>query len=284
MNNQLIEVRNTQRNSWNTFSPGWKKWDNFTMQFLHDQGTHIIDSLDLNRSARVLDIASGTGEPGLTIAAKVLKNGSVTAIDLSDKMLSIAERKAAGLGIRNYETQVADACELPFEDDSFDAISCRLGFMFFPDMKLAAREMLRVLRPGGKIAATVWAEPQKNFWITAMIGVLKKYVELPAPDPQGPGLFRCAAPSFLTNLFTREGAEGGVEKEINGDLSCRSATEYWQFMNDVVPPVVSSLRNVSDKQRQMIQQEICQILGSTLSGTTLKISYGARLFSVTKPE
>ncbi|MCB0630587.1 MAG: methyltransferase domain-containing protein, partial [Lewinella sp.] len=184
-------IRDKQKNSWNTFSPGWKKWDDFTMRFLHAQGERIIEHLKLKPEDRVLDIAAGTGEPGLTIAS-IVHRGSVTAVDLSEGMLQIARENADSKAISNFQTLVADACELPFEDNSFDAVSCRLGFMFFPDMELAAREMIRVLKPGGKLATTVWGEPAKNLWITAVVGAIKNYTDFPAPPPGDPGMFRCA--------------------------------------------------------------------------------------------
>src|SRR5690606_29150445 len=111
----------------------------------------MIDFLQPEGSQQVLDIATGTGEPGLTIAA-MLNGGKVVSVDISDGMLQVARDKAQKAGIKNYETVVADVTELPFPDNSFDAVVCRFGFMFFPDMKLAAHEMVRVLRPGGKLS------------------------------------------------------------------------------------------------------------------------------------
>jgi len=283
MKTELIQIRENQRNSWNIFSPGWKKWDDFTMRFLEEQGNCIINELKLKPSDKVLDLASGTGEPGLTIAAKVLHGGSVTAVDLSEQMLRIADEKAKARSLCNFDVQVADACELPFEDNTFDAVCCRLGFMFFPDLQMAAREMVRVLKPGGRIVTTVWAEPAKNFWITAMTGAVKRHTDLSPAAPMGPGMFRCAAPGFLGKLFGETGVEGGEEKEINGLMFCRSACEYWEFMNDVVPPVVSSLKNVSDEIRQRIKEDVRQVFEAEIAGADRSVSYGARLFSATKP-
>ena len=284
MKKELLDIRDQQRNSWDTFSPGWKKWDDFTMQFLGKQGESIIEALDLNPSAQVLDIASGTGEPGLTIAAQVLKGGTVTATDLSEKMLNIAALKAEALNISNFKTQVADACALPFKDNSFDAISCRLGFMFFPDITLAASEMLRVLKPGGILATTVWAEPAKNLWITTAIGALKKHVDFPNPDPKGPGLFRCAAPNYLNSLFESLGVSGGLEKDINGILPCDSAEDYWDFLTDVVPPVVATLKKVSEADKALIKATVFELFEAQKNQEYTQMAFGSRLFTVRKPK
>lgn len=130
MEKQLEEIREQQKATWNKFSTGWKKWDELTMDFLKPMGDTIIQQLKLRDTDVVLDVAAGTGEPGLTIASK-LKNGKVIITDLADDMLVIAREKAASKGIKNVEFRACDVCELPFADNTFDAISCRMGFMFF---------------------------------------------------------------------------------------------------------------------------------------------------------
>ena len=162
MEQQLEEIREQQKAAWNKFSPGWKKWDDLAMDFLKPVGDEIIRLINPKGADIVLDIAAGTGEPGLTIAT-MLKGGKVIITDLSEDMLEIARENAMNRGIQNIETRACDVCELPFADNTFDAISCRFGFMFFPDMLLAAKEMVRVLKPGGRIATSVWNVPEKNF-------------------------------------------------------------------------------------------------------------------------
>jgi len=173
MEQQLEQIRDQQKQSWNKFSAGWKKWDAMVMNFLKPMGDEIIRLLNLQNNDLILDVASGTGEPALTIAA-MLDSGSVVATDISENMLAITSENAAIQGIENIETIVCDVCELPFADNTFDAISCRFGFMFFPDMLMAAKEMVRVLKPGGRIATSVWNSPEKNFWVTAIMGTINK--------------------------------------------------------------------------------------------------------------
>ena len=204
MEQQLIEIREQQKTAWNKFSPGWKKWDELFMDFLKPMGDEIIQKINPRKNDVVLDVAAGTGEPGLTIAAKVT-NGKVILTDLSDEMLFVAKENATHRGIKNIKTLACDVCELPFSDNTFDAVSCRFGFMFFPDMLLAAKEMARVLKPGGRIATSVWDIAEKNFWITAMMGTINKNVGLPAPPPGAPGMFRCAKDSLMADLFKEAG-------------------------------------------------------------------------------
>src|SRR5690606_13640747 len=156
-----------QKSTWNKFSPMWKKWDKLLMTTLKPLTLETIHALHLKETDKVLDIASGTGEPGLTLATEV-RQGKVFLTDLSENMLDIASATAKEKNIDNIEVAVCDACQLPFANNSFHAVSARLGFMFFPDMALASKEMYRVLKPSGKIAVSVWDAPEKNFWATAI--------------------------------------------------------------------------------------------------------------------
>ncbi len=204
MQQQMEQIREQQKEIWNKFSSGWKKWDDFTMEFLKPMGEEIIGSLKLKESDTVLDVAAGTGEPGLTIAS-IVKSGKVVITDLAEGMLEVARDNATKKRITNYKTIACDVCELPFEDATFDAVSCRFGFMFFPDVLMAAKEMTRVLKPGGMMAASVWGMPDKNFWVTATMSTLNKNLQLPAPPHDAPGMFRCAKPGFLAGVFKQAG-------------------------------------------------------------------------------
>ena len=255
MEPQLVQIREQQKEIWNRFSPGWKKWDDLTMDFLKPMADEIIHLIKPGNSDVVLDVASGTGEPGLTIAT-MLKGGNVVATDLAEGMLEVAHESALRRGIKNFEIVACDVCELPFPDNSFDAISCRMGFMFFPDMLLAAKEMVRVLKPGGRIAVTVWSEPEKNFWATAVMGVINKNMQLAPPPPGDPGLFRCAKSGMIPDLFRQVGLRNISEKEVRGKLKIGNRKVYWNFMTEVAAPVVAALSNTDCETKVNIRSEV----------------------------
>jgi ubiquinone/menaquinone biosynthesis C-methylase UbiE len=255
MEAQLIQIRDQQKEIWNRFSPGWRKWDDLTMSFLKPMGDEIIRLLKPKGADVVLDVASGTGEPGLTIAS-MLGGGIVVIADLSDGMLEVARTNASKRGIKNLEFVACDASELPFPDNSFDLISCRFGFMFFPDMLLAAKEISRVLKPGGRIAASVWNLPEKNFWATAVMSVINKNMQLTPPPPGAPGLFRCAKSGFIADLFNQAGLRNISEREVSGKLNTGKTEDYWNFMTEVVAPVVAALSNADEVMRERIKNEV----------------------------
>ena len=255
----LEEIRDQQRATWNKFSPSWKKWDDLNMDLLKPMGDEIIRSINPRGAEVVLDIAAGTGEPGLTIAT-MLKGGKVVITDLSEAMLEIARENAMKRDIKNIETRVCDVCALPFADNTFDAISCRLGFMFFPDMLLAAKEMVRVLKPGGKIATSVWNVLEKNFWITAILETISRHMDLPAPLPGAPGMFRCAKEGLISDLFLQAGLKNIKQKEITAKMHFKTADIYWDMMTEVITLVVLALNNAEDDIKENIRKEVYHLL------------------------
>jgi ubiquinone/menaquinone biosynthesis C-methylase UbiE len=274
MEQQLEQIREQQKASWNKFSPGWKKWDDLTMDFLKPDGDEIIRMIKPKDGDVVLDIASGTGEPGLTIAS-MLKNGKVVITDLSEDMLAVAKENASRRGINNIETRACDVSELPFDDNTFDAISCRFGFMFFPDMLMAAKEMVRVLKPGGRIATAVWSGPENNFWITAMMGTISRNMELLPPPPGSPGMFRCAKDGLMADIFREAGLKNISQKEVGGKLNAGTADIYWSFVTEVAAPVVAALGKADDAMKAKIKKEVYEALHKKYPDGNVQIDSGA---------
>ncbi len=261
MEKQLEQIREQQKASWNKFSSGWRKWDDLTMEFLKPMGDEIIRLLQPKKGDMALEVAGGTGEPGLTIAGLV-GNGKVTITDLSDDMLKIAIEHAKLRKVNNVEFQACDVCELPFPDNTFDSVSCRFGFMFFPDMALAAKEMTRVLKPGGRIAAAVWNVPEKNFWVTAIMSTINKNMELPSPPPGSPGMFRCAKDGLISGLFAQAGLKNVIQKEVPSKLNCKTADVYWEMMTEVGAPIVAALNQADEAMKAKIKKEVFQLVNS----------------------
>ncbi len=128
------EIRDVQRATWAGLSAGWEKWDSVIMDQLGPVGTAMIERLDIADDQQHLDIAAGTGEPGLTVA-KLAPRGQVVLTDLAAEMLDIATRRANAQGITNFETKVCSADDLPFGDATFDSISVRTS----PERLLSSR-------------------------------------------------------------------------------------------------------------------------------------------------
>ena len=272
--NALEEISDQQKQSWDKFSSGWKKWDKWTMKFLKPMGDEIIRLLKIKETDKVLDLATGTGEPGQTIA-KQLPNARVTGCDVSEGMLAIARENASLKGISNYETVLGDGRSLPFPDNHFNAISCRMGLMFFPDLKLAIGEMYRVLKPGGRLATSVWAVPPKNPWITIITGTIGRHIKLAPPPPDTPGMFRCAEPGMMAGLLREAGFRNISESEITGKAEFGSGLSYWTNMTEVGAPIVAAMSKADKATKATIRKEVFEQLEKNTEDEKVKLDYAS---------
>jgi ubiquinone/menaquinone biosynthesis C-methylase UbiE len=249
------EIREQQRDTWDHFSAGWKKWDELVLGWLAPFGDAMLRLSNLHEHSQVLDVAAGTGEPGLSAAAMVPR-GKVTVTDLSERMLAVAAENADRRGLSNFETKVCDAGALPFPNARFDSVLCRFGFMFFPDIALAAREFARVAKPGARVCAAVWSGPDKNPWATTVMSTITRHVEMPAPPPGSPGLFRCAPSGLMRTAFEGAGLTDLREEEVSSVVTHESPERYWDFMTDIAAPVVAGLAKADTTTRAQIRDEV----------------------------
>jgi SAM-dependent methyltransferase len=171
-------------------------------------------------------------------------------------MLAVAEERRAARGLANYSTRVVDGGPLPFGDGSFDAVLSRLGVMFFPDPAAALRDFRRVLRPGGRAAMTVWADPAKNVWITGAAAIVNEMLSLPAPDPKAPGGFRFAEPGSLPALLADVGFVEVEERPVSGEIEYESPAEYLEAMLDMAAPLVSALNQAPEPRREEVKEAL----------------------------
>ena len=243
------EIRDRQRAAWAGLSAGWDKWDSVIMHQLGPVGAAMIERLGIAVDGRYLDIASGTGEPGLSIA-KLAPKGRVVLTDLAPEMLDVAARRARAQGLANVETKPCSADDLPFDDATFDGVSVRFGSMFFPDMAKATAELARVLKPGGRLCASVWVKPEANPWTSIAMQAIATEVTLPPPDPSGPHMYRCATAGSVGALFERAGLRDVAEWDVGVELVTRSPEEYWDMISEHVSIAVAALQKVDEPARQ----------------------------------
>jgi ubiquinone/menaquinone biosynthesis C-methylase UbiE len=272
MNTQSQEISQQQRESWNNFAPGWRKWDALTMEFLKPYADEIIRQVEPQSGDMVLDIASGTGEPGITIA-KMIGIGKVIITDLSEGMLEVAMDNAERQGLTNVEAGICDVSALPFEDETFDVVTCRFGFMFFPDMDKAASEIVRVLKPGGRFSTSVWGPPADNFWVTSIMDTIKKYVEVPLPVPGAPSMFRCAEKGLMSGILRGAGINVTDDRGVWSKIHPGTAETYWNFMTDIGAPIVAALSKTSSDSKESIREEVIDLIDERYPGETALDTY-----------
>ncbi len=222
---------------------------------------------------RVLDLASGTGEPAISLAMRVGAQGQITALDLSADLLEIAKGRAQERGLRNFSTQQADAHALPFADASFDLATSRFGVMFFRDAGLALRELHRVLRDQARACFLAWGSFDQPYWQTTM-GVVHRHVGGPLLQPAGPDPFRFASPGSLSAVLQKAGF-----REVHEETRTVPWTwpgmpeEVWEQARAVSVPFRPMLDRVPSDMWPQIHAEVQAAVRKYYDGE--KIAFGA---------
>jgi SAM-dependent methyltransferase len=276
------EIRDGQRAAWDGLSPAWEKWDAVIMAQMEPVSTAMIERLGIGAEQQHLDIAAGTGEPGLTVA-RIAPGGHVVLTDLSAEMLEVATRRARAQGVANFETAVCSADDLPFADASFDSVSVRFGYMFFPDLAAATAEFARVLRPGGRLCSSVWVDPGRNPWTTIAMRAIAAEVELPPADPDRPNMYRCAAPGSVAALYAAAGLRDVEEWDVGVDLVTRSPAEYWEMLSEHVSLAAAALRQVDAPARERIADAVIAEVRAYERDGDVRVPGLARCIVGTKP-
>jgi SAM-dependent methyltransferase len=275
------EIRDAQRATWAGLSGGWEKWDLVIMDQLGPVGAAMIERLNIAEDQQHLDIAAGTGEPGLSIA-RLCPKGRVVLTDLVPEMLHVAARRAGAQGVANVETKVCSADDLPFGDATFDSVSVRFGYMFFPDVAQATAEFVRVLKPGGRICSSVWVKPDENPWTTILMRAIGAEVALAPPDPDGPNMYRCAAPGHVSALYEAAGLHDVAEWDVDVELVTSSPAEYWEMMSEHVSLAVAALQRVDEPGRERIRATVMADVSAYDEDGTVRVPGVARCIVGTK--
>ena len=204
----------------------------------------VIDRAAIRPGESVLDLGTGTGSVALRVASKVGEDGRVIGNDISQEMLGLAAHKAKELDITNVEFQEGRAENIPAEDSSFDVVLASLSLMYVIDRGAAAREIGRVLRPGGRLVAAVWAAPDR-----CDIVLFQQTAGSFAPPPPVPGVGpgAMADPSEFLDQLSQSGLEAQVETERLG-FEFRDFESAWDVLAGVTtanlaPEVQKQARN-----------------------------------------
>jgi ubiquinone/menaquinone biosynthesis C-methylase UbiE len=204
---------------------------------------------------RVIDLACGTGEPGISLAARVGPQGSVTAVDQSSDLLAIAAERARNKKLSNFTTQQADAHQLPLADQTFDLATCRFGVMFFRDVERALAELRRVLKPGARACFAAWGPMEQPYWQTTM-KIVHQHVGGAMLLPGSADPFRFSAAGSLSKVLTTAGFHDAEESTQNlpwtwpGD-----AEEVFEYFCAVSAPFRPMLERVPADQWPAIRAQ-----------------------------
>ncbi|HLC40405.1 MAG TPA: methyltransferase domain-containing protein [Methylomirabilota bacterium] len=240
-----------QRQGWGSVAAGWREhWAIFERgaQPLSD---YMVSLAGIAPGQRVLDVATGIGEPAVTAARAVGPAGQVIGTDLAPEMLEIARERARGLGLANIEFLEMDAEALSF-DRQFDAILCRLGLMFLPDLPRALERMRNLLVPGGRMVAATQAPPERFQLAGVGIAVVNRVLQIPPPPPGAPGPSALADPMLLTRRLNEAGFVEVSVEQLPLTFEFSSPEAFARFNQSVSAPVRLALAKFPERMDEVI--------------------------------
>jgi ubiquinone/menaquinone biosynthesis C-methylase UbiE len=240
----------------------------------------LLELANLCPGNRVLDVAAGTGDQTLMAAERVGPTGYVLATDISANMLKLAADAARKAGFTNVEVREMDAEKIDLEENSFDAVICRQGLMFFPNPAKALTAMRRVVKPQGKVAALVWSAEEKNPYQGIPFAVVRRIGKIPAPTAGQPGLFNLGDLTLLEDLFKEAGFFDIAVHAVTLRRRFASAEKASQALeNPVLRQLMAKLSEVEREQawdeikrelRQFEGPNGCEMTGEILIGVGTK--------------
>src|SRR5919198_2393070 len=220
------ELRAHLHRQWDSVAAAWGEH----AEYADERGAPITERLlEATKPApgeRVLELACGTGGVGLAAARLVGSSGEVVLSDVSAAMTALAGARAGGFD--NVASRVLDLEQIDEPDASFDVVLCREGLMLVPDPERGAREMKRVLAPGGRAALAVWGPRDRNPWLTVVFDAVSAELGAPVPPPGIPGPFSLDDADRVAAILRSAGLDEVEVTEVDVPYVASSLDEWWE--------------------------------------------------------
>ncbi len=275
-------LRTQIHGTWASVAPNWAAH----ADYLDERGGAVTAAMlarvALQPGERVLELACGPGGAGLVAAERVGETGEVVLSDVAIEMTTIAEKRASEMGMTNVRTLVLDLEQIAQPDESYDVVLCREGLMFAVDPACAAREIRRVLRPGGRIAIAVWGPRDRNPWLGELFDAVTAETGFPVPPPGIPGPFSLDDAEQLRAVLSGAGLSAVVVDELEAPLRAPSFETHWERTTALAGPLAGILsalpadvqRSIADRFRAALSRYATPN-GMEIPGVTL-IASGRR--------
>lgn len=231
---------------WNAIAESWHRWTP-KMHVWYEPATELmLDLAQISPGNKVLDIAAGDGDQSLTAARRVGPSGHILAIDSADKLLAIAAQSAREAGLSNLETRIMDGENLELSEKSFDAVICRFALMFFSNPIQGLESVRRVLKPGGRLSAVVYAENGEPEFLAAL-STVQKYLGF--EQQTRPAATSLGTSEVLKQTFTAAGFHDVEIHPLTLQVRMASAAECVRYLQDTSPTLREMLLTISPEVR-----------------------------------
>ncbi len=255
------EFKAQQRQIWDNAAAGWQAWWETIERGAQKVNDKIVELAEIKSGDRVLDIATGIGEPAVTAAKKVMPSGKVVATDISPQMLAIAKTRAKSLGLDGImEFRESDGEKLDFPEPTakFDAVLSRWGLMFFPNLSAALVKIRDLLVTNGRLSAAVWFAPSKVPLLDLAFATVRKQINAPGPPPGTPGPFALADIETLKQSFSQAGFKDVKIDTFQITFEFDSPESFTRFHQQVTAPIQALLANYSDEVKKAAWDSITE--------------------------
>jgi ubiquinone/menaquinone biosynthesis C-methylase UbiE len=219
-------------------SAAWERHRDRLFETQRHVSEWLVDQVDPQPGQTILELAAGPGETGFLAAERLGPEGRLISTDLGAGMVGAAQRGADARGLGNVECRIMDAQEIDLADDSVDGVLCRFGVMLMPEPDRALAGARRVLRPQRRLAYAVWGPPERNPWMTLLVGAVLQNGHRPPGNPFGAGgPFSLAEPAENRARLERAGFDEVEVEELPGSMSFTDVDDYWTLQTDVSGPI-----------------------------------------------
>lgn len=261
-----------QRKGWDSVANGWQKWWKMTENAAARVSRRLIELAEIKPGSKVLDLATGIGEPSLTVAQIVETSGHVLAVDISPQMLHIAKERAISLGLREVvDFKEGDTETINLPTSTFDAALCRFGLMFMPDLTAGLSNIYKSLVDGGRLAAAVWASPEKVPFISLALSTVLK--ETGSQLPAGiPGPFSLSNENNLKAAFVKSGFRDITTERVDAIFEFDSADTLTKFTCETAAPVQTILSQQTAERRKEIVNAVTEAVHKYLGKSSGPVS------------
>jgi enediyne biosynthesis protein CalE5 len=253
------QYKEEQRQNWDRVANNWQKWWKTIEKGAEKVSRRLIDLAEIKAGSKVLDIATGIGEPSITAAERVGSSGHILATDISPQMLSVAKQRAISLGLQNIiEFKEGDIETVDLPSSAFDAVLCRWGLMLLPDLKTGLSNIYKSLMEGGHFAAAVWASPAQDTLSATTMNTIMKETNAPPLPPGSPGPFSLSDENSLKNSFMISGFKDLNIERMNVSYDFDSLEDYTTFTSETVGPLQKVLANQTSERKKEILKVVTE--------------------------